>query len=440
MVRSGFRALSLISALLFVSPSVFAQTDAALSETLFQEGRRLMDAGKYAEACPKLQESQRLDPGTGTLLNLGRCLKEAGKPASAWVTFNEAVASARAENRADRVALAQGEIKKLEDTMPRLSVVVPPEADVQGLSIHVDEATISPAARGVASPVDPGDHRISASAPGRKTWTNTVSVRPGAQTHTVVIPVLEPGTGTAGADGQSAALAATPNPSRGVAEPPPPRPPSGGLRELPPRPRRLMLGLRVDAAIPLGTIAHYPDPQQTGSEKFKDWSKVQGGLWLEGGYRITPQFLLGAYLVANFGGVGSELGPDHLAICGAGAASCSTIDVRIGLQGQYSFLPEGSTHPWVGAGIGYEVWSIGLEVMGESGSYQFAGPEWLLLQGGADFDVGRAAMGPFLAFSLGRFTSSSITCDGCSGTTDVDIEKPAFHQWLTLGARGTFSL
>ena len=102
MMRYGRWFLAPLLALHLLSTEARAQTNAALAETLFQEGKKQMAAKNYAEACPKFQESQRLDPGTGTLLNWGLCLKESGKPAGAWVVFNQAVAAARGEPRRSR--------------------------------------------------------------------------------------------------------------------------------------------------------------------------------------------------------------------------------------------------------------------------------------------------------------------------------------------------
>src|SRR5260221_11014313 len=72
-----------------VMSTAHAQNDPVAARTLFDEGRKLLADGKYDAACPKLEESQRLDPGTGTLFNLADCWEQIGRTASAWARFLE---------------------------------------------------------------------------------------------------------------------------------------------------------------------------------------------------------------------------------------------------------------------------------------------------------------------------------------------------------------
>src|SRR3954465_9465866 len=67
----------------------------AAAEALFNQGRDLMTAGKFVEACPKFEASQQLDPGLGTMLNLAECYEKTGRTASAWAEYREAIPLAR---------------------------------------------------------------------------------------------------------------------------------------------------------------------------------------------------------------------------------------------------------------------------------------------------------------------------------------------------------
>jgi hypothetical protein len=185
-VRVGVATL----AVLLASESAHAQgtdTDRQIAETLFEQGRALMDAKKYAEACPKLAESQRLDPGGGTLLNLAVCHELEGKTATAQTEFKEALGQAARDGRADREELAREHLTALEKRIIRIQVVVP-KPDV---TITLDASKLAPAAWGVAIAVDPGEHRVVAEAPGATRWQSIVDAREEGRTYRVDVPSLD---------------------------------------------------------------------------------------------------------------------------------------------------------------------------------------------------------------------------------------------------------
>ncbi len=185
-------SILLLSAGLCATTAVLAQsTDVALAEALYREGRSLMDAKRYDEACQKFAESQRLDPATGTLLNLASCNEARGKTATAWVQFNEALLSARRDQRDDRVRFATERIAVLEPKLSRLEIVVPSEAKLEGLDVRIDGTQIGPAVYGVASPIDPGKHTVSATAPGYRSWSVDVELGANADSKTVTVPALQ---------------------------------------------------------------------------------------------------------------------------------------------------------------------------------------------------------------------------------------------------------
>ncbi|MGH7295439.1 MAG: hypothetical protein ACRELB_10925, partial [Polyangiaceae bacterium] len=197
--------------------------DRALAATLFDQGHSLLERGEVAEACRKLEESRRLDPLPGTILNLAACHEREGLTASAMAEFREARALAERDHRDDRVAFAGEHLRALEPRLSVLVVLVPPEADVPGLAVLRDGVAIGRAAWGTRIPVDPGPHVVDVSAPGKVLRHVEVQVKPEGDTETVTIAALEDAPPPGPAPAPPVASVPAPPPPEAVPAPPPPR-------------------------------------------------------------------------------------------------------------------------------------------------------------------------------------------------------------------------
>jgi hypothetical protein len=206
---------------MLVPPLAHAQSvsDQAAAEALFKQARDLMAAGDYAQACPKLVESERLDPSAGTMLNLASCYEKNGQLASAWVTFKGAATAAQKANEPERAKLARARVAKLEPRLPTLTITVAAEADLPGLVVTRDDEKVGRAEWGTPIPIDPGAHAVEASAPGHKTWQTRARVDgPGVKT-LVEVPRLATDASPAPSAVQAAPAPAT-SPTPPSASPP----------------------------------------------------------------------------------------------------------------------------------------------------------------------------------------------------------------------------
>jgi len=173
--------------------------DKAAATALFEEGMKLLDAGEVDEACPKFVASIEAYPSPGGMLNLARCHREQGKTATAWAEYNQA-AEMFDKVGSERASFARSEAAALEAKLSKLTVTV--ESPVAGLQVLRDGVALKAGAYGVAVPVDPGEHKIVAAAPGHEPWSTAVTVGPDGDTKTIAIPALiegpEPGPGDSG--------------------------------------------------------------------------------------------------------------------------------------------------------------------------------------------------------------------------------------------------
>lgn len=163
-----------------------------MAQVLFDEAKGLMTLGNNAAACPKLAESYRLDPGTGTLTALAVCNEIVGKNASAWAEFLQVISEARQSGRTDREQFALQHIAELEPKLSKLGVAIEPNvSSAPGFEVRRDGVTLGPAAWGTTVPVDPGEHVVEARADGKKPWWVKISIGKTPTIKTVTVPILE---------------------------------------------------------------------------------------------------------------------------------------------------------------------------------------------------------------------------------------------------------
>jgi serine/threonine-protein kinase len=189
-------AIVALSISMFTS-SASAETtpqQAAAAQALFDEARKLMAQGAHAEACPKLEESQRLDPGVGTQLNLAACYEAIGRTASAWSLFLEAAALANRTAERQREQIARERAAQLERRLSKLRVIVPQDVRTIGLRVERADAetaaVMGPAQWGSAMPIDPGKHVVRATAPGKRPAQLEVEVPADGATYTITLSPL----------------------------------------------------------------------------------------------------------------------------------------------------------------------------------------------------------------------------------------------------------
>lgn len=190
-----FMALALLGAVLVAAaPAALAQVSAdakAAAEALFNQGRKLMEAGRFAEAAEKFEASNRFDPSVGTLLNLGVCREQNGQEQLAWETFRTAAEEAR-KTADQRESYAVERMNSLAGKLFFLWIEVPAQPHVQDMHVIVDGKPLPAGSWGRSIVVAQGAHTVQASAPGVKPFETRVEVTTPGEEMRIDIPVLQP--------------------------------------------------------------------------------------------------------------------------------------------------------------------------------------------------------------------------------------------------------
>jgi len=209
---------------------------------------------------------------------------------------------------------------------------------------------------------------------------------------------------------------------------------------------KLHLALRTGFGVPLGTYAEQRSLagfRETNVNALGDDTYGAIPLWLDAGYRLTPELMLGVYFAYGLVLPKTAESGDPLGGGCPEGFDCFASGVRLGVQAQYRFLLGPSFQPWLGIGLGYEWVSSRLEGQAFGipldASTSYSGPDLLQLQGGVDFRLGRVfGLGPFLSVSAMQYTSCSLELSGDAST--CELNDGGWHGWLLLGVRGSAEL
>lgn len=186
-MRNRLVCSTLLATFLFAS-GASAQSKTAIAEDLYNKGKAALDAGQVSEACKKFAESQRLDPATGTLFALATCHEKEGKSASAWGEFLEVAELYKKAGKTERETAAREAAGRLEKSLIRLTLSMSDRP--KGVELKLDGNSLSDGILGSAVPVDPGDHTLIVTAPGKKPWEHAFKIEKSAANTKLDIPAL----------------------------------------------------------------------------------------------------------------------------------------------------------------------------------------------------------------------------------------------------------
>ncbi len=152
-----------------------------------------------------------------------------------------------------------------------------------------------------------------------------------------------------------------------------------------------------------------------------DQTSAGGELTLGVGYRINPNFMVGAY------GSGAKYGT---------RASTSGADIwtsTAGVQANYHLLPDNEWDPWIGLGSGWR----GHWISKSGGTDSRHGWEIARLTAGVDYRVSSDfAVSPYVGAGLTTFFSQELA--GQNGFSNID--SPNANVWVFGGIQGRFDL
>jgi hypothetical protein len=155
----------------------------------------LREKHRYGDACKKFEDSLSIVPATMVRMHLGLARELNGQLATAWRLFMDVERETReasSDEMKDWHKTVLDRARQIEPRLSKLTINVPPESRINGLTIRRNTEIIDPAMWNSAQAIDGGHYEIIAQTPGRKTWTGEVTIDNERDIKTIEIPRLTP--------------------------------------------------------------------------------------------------------------------------------------------------------------------------------------------------------------------------------------------------------
>ena len=163
-----------------------------IAKKLFDEGLEAEKQKDWSTALAKFNESQQIKMTSGNRFHKAYCLEMSGKLAAALDEYEAAEKLAQTEKKAEVLAAIKARYEPLIKRVP--SVAVKTASIPNGSKFALDGVEIAPVLLdGRPFRVDPGDHAVTARAPGYETFAKNFTLAEGTTTTTVEV-ILEKST------------------------------------------------------------------------------------------------------------------------------------------------------------------------------------------------------------------------------------------------------
>lgn len=180
-------------------PRAYAEPTAAeiaAARELFEEGLKLEDKNQWSDALERFRKVAAVKTTPQVRFHIALCLENMGKLVDALVEFQRATSD---DAGATNVSVnGPKHIADLKERIPRVIIKVP--AGVEGVSVTIDGAAVTPSLVGTAIPLDPGAHKLSVQATKRTTFGKDFELKERDKPITIDVTLPEATDGGGGDD------------------------------------------------------------------------------------------------------------------------------------------------------------------------------------------------------------------------------------------------